>query len=344
MMSPCLRSSFCALFLAFSLFFAGCLGGVNSPEFDPNSDSDGDGLTDGYETEFGLNPNDSTDAPACQGLVEFCLRTYDNFTFAETHNSFATSEDGVLYLAANHDTGLTAQWNGGIRAYMLDTHHKSASQTNKEDVVFCHGDPDQSLHPCEYSEVDAFAWLSQLSSFMNESPNDIVSILLENYVPIDHLEHLFNQTGLLDRTWVHSPGEPWPTLGEMVLSNRTLVIFWDEGDDTQYPWLHHAWTHSWDTPCGEDEQEDMSCDVGRGDREQPVWHLNNWLSNPLGLADSQRAEQVNDKETLLARAIECWQEVGNRPTFIAVDWWEDGDVVGVTEELNLMQNWNSSVE
>jgi hypothetical protein len=331
-----------SLLLTCSLLLAGCLEAVEPPAADPNADSDGDGLSDGYESEFGLDPDDSTDAPTCQGRVEFCLKTYDNFTFAETHNSFATNADGVYYPANNHDTGLSTQWNGGVRAFMLDTHHKSATQTAKEDVVFCHGDPDQLIHPCGYSEVDAFAWLEQLRDFMDGSPTDVVTILLENYVPIDHLEYLFNETGLLNRTWVHTPGEGWPTLGEMVLSNRTLVVFWDEGDDPAYPWLHHAWSHSWDTPYGERNEDEFSCEVGRGDGELPVWHLNNWLSNAAGFSDPQRSEDVNDKETLLARALECWEEVGKRPTFIAVDWWDDGDVVGVTQELNLMESWNST--
>ena len=31
----------------------------------------------------------------------------------------------------------------------------------------------------------------------------------------------------------------------------------------------------------------------------------------------------------------------NRPTFIAVDWWEDGDVVAVAEQINLMESWSN---
>ena len=34
---------------------------------------------------------------ACNGQVELCLRSYDDVTFPETHNSFATHEDGILY-------------------------------------------------------------------------------------------------------------------------------------------------------------------------------------------------------------------------------------------------------
>jgi len=229
-----------------------------------------------------------------------------------------------------------------VRAFMLDTHHRSDTENDPEDVVFCHGDNDGIIHPCTYSEVDALAWLAQLRSLMDDNPTQIVTILLENYVPPSHLEILFNDTGLLEKAYVRQISEPWPTLGEMVLSNKTLVIFWDDGEELEYPWLHHAWTHSWDTPYGESNEDEMSCNVGRGDSNQPVWHLNNWLSNTLGLSDPQRSEEVNDYDKLLQRTIDCWQEVGNRPTFVAVDWWDDGDVVGVVEAINQMENWNST--
>ena len=52
----------------------------------------------------------------------------------------------------------------------------------------------------------------------------------------------------------------------------------------------------------------MSCNLGRGDSAQPVWHMNNWLST-FGLADANKAAQVNDYETLLNRALLCWEEV-----------------------------------
>lgn len=330
------------MILATTLLIPGCFGGDSSDSINPTQDSDGDGLYDSWERENGLDPLDASDAPACQGAVIFCMRTYDNFTFPETHNSFATTEDGVIYPASNHQTALAAQWAGGIRAYMIDTHHKSSDETEKEDVRFCHGDPDSFFHPCTYSEVDAFEWLDELRGLMDNSPNDVVTILIENYVPREHLSYLFNQSNLTSRTWIHPPGEEWPTLGEMVLSERNLVVFIDETDNASYPWLHHAWTHSWDTPYGQQDEEDMSCEVGRGDGEQPVWHLNNWLNNAAGAPDYFAAQEVNDHDKLLARALECWEEVGDRPTFIAVDWWDEGDVVGVVNDLNQMSHWTDS--
>jgi hypothetical protein len=87
----------------------------------------------------------------------------------------------------------------------------------------------------------------------------------------------------------------------------------------------------------------MKCDVYRGDGTQPVWHLNNWLTSAFGLPDPVRARDVNDYDALLERALGCWEEIGDRPTFIAVDYWEDGEVTNVTITLNMMPDWSGEV-
>ncbi len=337
-----MRQALFALLVASSLILSGCLSEPEKP-LDPEADEDQDGLPNGWEMERGLDPKNESDTLICQGQSRFCLRAYDNHTFAETHNSFSTVEDEV-WMAVNHYTALQSQWDGGIRAFMIDIHHLSKEDTAKEDVRFCHGDPDSTLfHPCIYSEVDAFAWLSQLGSLMNNSSGDVVTLLIENYVPGEHVEYLFNVSGMLERTWVHEVGEEWPALGDMVLAGKNLVVFWDYSDDERWPWLHHAWSHSWDTPYGEDDESEMSCTVGRGSGESEAWHLNNWLSSSFGFADPVRAESVNEYEKLLARAIECWEVFDDRPTFIAVDFWEDGEVVNVTRTLNEMDHWSDEV-
>ena len=120
-------------------------------------------------------------------------------------------------MAVNHYTALQAQWDAGIRSFMLDTHHLSKEETDPDDVRFCHGDPNSGLfYPCIYSEVDAFSWLSQLGSLMNNSSGDVVPLLLENYVPGEHIEYLFERTGMKERAIVRVPGAPWPSIGEML--------------------------------------------------------------------------------------------------------------------------------
>jgi len=284
---------------------------------------------------------DPADFMSCHGISVFCLRTYDDFTFAETHNAYSTVEDQIL-VGVNHYTGLQRQWNDGIRAFMVDSHHRNYENTSAEDVRFCHS-TGQFFHPCNYGEVDAFQWLNLLNSLMNNSSGDVVTLLIENYVPASHLQFLFNETGMADRIYTHILGEEWPSLGDMVLDGKDLVVFWEQSQNDDYPWLHDFGMFGWTTNYAEGSKEEMSCTVHRGDGSQPVWHLNNWLASIYGLPDPVLASEVNEYETLLNRFLECWEEMNNRPTFVAVDYWEEGEVTNVTITLNKMSHWSEEV-
>ena len=306
-----------------------------------DQDADGDGLPNDWEQSRGLDHLDRDDYISCHGKAEYCLRTYDDFTFAEAHNAYSTPEDGVL-AGINHLTGLQSQWEGGIRSFMLDPHHQMGSQNEKEDVVFCHNIGIFDMHPCQFGSVDAFSWLRTLNSLHNNSSGDVVSFLFENQIPGDHLEYLLNVTGILEKAYVHELGDPWPSIGDLSLSGKNMVVFIQYEYQENYTGLMSAWRHTWDTPYGEENAEDMSCSVGRGDSEQPVWHLNNWL-NTFGVSDATKAEEVNDYSTLLNRALLCWEQVGDRPTFIGVDYWEQGEVTNVTKTLNSMAHWSDDI-
>ena len=75
-----------------------------------------------------------TPTEACNGLLILCLRAYDEVTFPETHNAFSTHQDGIYYPASNHQTGLDAQWNAGMRAFMVDTHYETLGNEQIETV------------------------------------------------------------------------------------------------------------------------------------------------------------------------------------------------------------------
>ena len=84
-----------------------------------DSDMDGDGLPNDWEEERGFDPRDADSMMTCHGESVYCLRTYDDFTFPETHNAYSTVEDQFL-IGVNHYTGLQWQWDGGIRSFMVD--------------------------------------------------------------------------------------------------------------------------------------------------------------------------------------------------------------------------------
>ena len=61
---------------------------------------------------------------------------------------------------------------------------------------------------------------------MNNSSGDVVSLLIQNHrVPGEHLEYLFNETGMRDKTFIHELGTPWPSIGDMALAKIDVVIY-----------------------------------------------------------------------------------------------------------------------
>ena len=107
MLATYMRKGPAVVVVTFILIFSGCI----APTVDTLS------MNQSQEPELPSEP--------CNGLLILCLRTYDNVTFPETHNAFSTHQDGIYYPASNHQTGLDAQWNAGMRAFMIDTHYEN---------------------------------------------------------------------------------------------------------------------------------------------------------------------------------------------------------------------------
>ena len=321
MLAPYMRKGLSTVVVTFILIFSGCIA--------PTGDT----------LPMDQTPEPELPSEPCNGLLILCLRTYDNVTFPETHNAFSTHQDGIYYPASNHQTGFDAQWNAGMRAFMIDTHYESLGDERVETVRLCHGDDDRGFSPCTYGNVDSVNWLTNLRDKMEQNPRDVVTLLVENYVQVEHLKAVFELSQLYEKTFIHQANSPWPTLQELIEQNTTLVVFWEQGGDDSHPWIHDFLTHSWTTNYAEQNTEDMNCDVLRGDIEQEVYHMNNWLRGPAGLSDPSRGDEANDVDFLIERAKECWQQHGKRPTFIAVDWWEDGDVVAAAKAINELEDW-----
>ena len=273
----------------------------------------------------------------CNGMVILCHRAYDQVTFPETHNSFSTHEDNIFYPASNHRTGFQAQWNAGMRAFMLDTHYLNDVEQSASNVRFCHGDSSRGFTPCTYGNVDPRVWLGKLESEMQSEERDVVTLLIENHVEADHLKALLEDAGLIDMMYIHELNTEWPTLIELINMDKRLIVFWEQPGDASHPYFHDFLTFGWTTNYADDSTSSMDCNPLRGDDAQPVYHMNNWLKNQAGLSDPTRSAEANDVDFMVERAEECIEDHGKRPTFIAVDWWEDGDVVEAARLVNLIE-------
>ncbi len=261
----------------------------------------------------------STGAGVCNGSSTLCSRPYDQVVFPGTHNSVAATESGFGVFNANQTHPVLTQLEDGIRVLLLDVTYDG------DETVLCHG-------PCALGSRPHLEVLLELRGFMDANPQEVVTIIYQDSVAAADVEADFVEAELVDLTYVHEGGS-WPTLGEMVSRGSRLVVTAEVGGPPP-AWYHHVWDLAFDTPYTFMDLSEFSCDLNRGQSENPLFLMNHWLSTEANLPDASAAPQANAMDVLMQRVADCEQVAGRRPTFIAVDFYEQGDLFAVVDALN----------
>ena len=294
-----------------------------------SASSDGDGgSTGGSTSTSAVSSGEATDAASstgssgpstCNGSATLCDRPYDQVVFAGTHNSVAATESGFPPVNANQTRPVLAQLEDGIRVLLLDVAYDG------DDTALCHG-------PCVLASRPHVEVLVEIEGFMSANPREVLTIIYQDSVDPTDVEADFVEAGLVERTYVHGGG-PWPTLGEMVSSGRRLVVTAEVGRPPP-DWYHHVWDLAFDTPFSFSDASEFSCELNRGQASNSLFLLNHWLSTDAGLPDPSAAPTANAVDVLMQRVTDCEAAAGRRPNFIAVDFYEQGDVFAVVDALN----------
>ena len=258
-----------------------------------------------------------SDAGACNGAEALCDRRYNEVAYATTHNAFAV--DAENFGAPNQSRSMRQQLDDGVRGLMLDVY------TDQGRTYLCHGF-------CSLGRRLLSDGLCEVTKFLDEHRTEVVSIIFESYVSVDDVERSFVESGLIERVRPQTAGAPWPTLREMIASDQRVVVFTDREGGAR-PWYLNVWAHAWETPFSARTPSELdTCVMNRGDRANPLFIFNHFLTNPL--ASRELAQMVNPNPFLLSRAQRCQRETGALPNFITVDYYDIGDALSVTRTLN----------
>lgn len=289
----------------------------------PVTDSDASVTGDaGTTADPGTTGDASTtggDVLPCNGHVELCARPYDEVVFPMTHNSFAATEEGFGLFNANQIRPVAAQLADGVRGLMLDV------EMDGDSVILCHG-------PCLLGELVHLDVLADIADFLAANPREVITIIYQDSAPVDAIVADLAAVGLDQLAFTYAGG-PFPTLGEMIAADTRLVVTAESGGPPP-AWFHHVWDVAWDTPYSFNDPSEFSCELNRGDKSNPLFLLNHWVSTDLGLPSEGDAMDVNQFEVLHARAAQCMQEAGDVTNFVAVDFYEHGDLFEVVDALN----------
>jgi hypothetical protein len=192
-------------------------------------------------------------------------------------------------------------------------------------LFMCHGF-------CELGALPFDTALAQLKEFLVANPDEVVLIVLEDYVPAATIDSAFMQAGLLEFAYTGPTRGPYPTLRQAIGSNQRLFIL-GENDVGSFPWYHLAFAAMQETPYTFHKPEDFSCRPNRGAPDNPLFLMNHWIETTPAPRPSN-AEIANAESVLVARARECQRARGKLPNVIAVDFAATGDLVRATAILN----------
>ncbi len=312
----------------------------------------------------------------CNGGDELCDRPFDRVAFPSTHNSMsAASNPGWLF--AQQEKGFPDQLQDGIRGLLIDAHYGqptvsgevktdlsavdsteratyeaelgseafdaalrirdrivNSPPTGPRQVYLCHAF-------CELGAIPIDKAFGQFRDFLAAYPNEVLVIVIEDYVDPDEIAAAAERTGLIDAVYTGALGDPWPTLREMIESGGRVVML-AENDSGSVPWYHEAYDElTQETPYSFKKPAELidadrlpaSCEPNRGPADAPLFLINHWIDTSPAPKPSNAAK-VNAHDALLTRVRECERLRDLEANLIAVDFYLEGDLFGVVAALN----------
>jgi hypothetical protein len=303
---------------------------------------------------------------SCNGAAALCGRRLDEVVLPATHNSYAASAEPGWHFV-NQRYPIARQLDDGIRALLIDVHfgvpatdadlvrtdlRAEGSDRNKVAQVIpapalrladrlagrvgvgaLSGTPEPYLcHTlCELGAEPLEQELAVVKRFLESHPDQILMVIVEDYVPPAVIEQAFQRAGLTSLVATLDRRAPLPTLGTLIERHQRLVVFAEDHGGSP-AWLMPAFSFIQDTPLGARRPSRLSCARFRGEPDSPLLLLNHWLETfpPLPALNAPIG-----RATALRRRIEqCESERGVRGAIVAVDFYEQTDVVKVARQLN----------
>lgn len=243
----------------------------------------------------------------------------------------------------------TAQLDGGVRLLSAQIHNNNGLWH------VCHTS-------CALLDAGRVSdWLASIRLWLDNNPNEVVTILLVNSdnASARQIDAEFQAANLTSHAYIPPSRttalEKWPTLQDMISSSTRLVAFiapLDPALNAVAPYLLDEFTFIWENPYDVMSPVNFSCLPDR----PPAVHgnisaavtsgrltlMNHFLYTPgpfgIELPDTIHIANTNAPSGSLGnlgdRAANCTNAIGKAPTFILVDFFDQGPAIATVNKLN----------
>jgi hypothetical protein len=289
---------------------------------------------------------------ACNNSPDLCSRSYSNITQLGAHDSpflTTTSSQSIGFTnAGNQNVNSTAQLTAGVRLLTAQVHNENGS------LHLCHTS-------CSLLDAGTLsAWLSEIKTWMDANPYDVVTILLVNSdsASAADLNAEFEAANIT--SYAYTPPSTttalttWPTLQELISNSTRLVTFvasLNPASNTVAPYLLDEFTFVFENPYNVTNISNFSCVADRPPTVQgqtatatssgrlPL--VNHFLYKDVGFGinapDTGNITTTNGKTglgSLGQAASDCSAAYGKAPAFLLVGFFDEGSTIGIVNSLN----------
>lgn len=297
---------------------------------------------------------------ACNNSPDLCNKPYGSITHLGAHDSpFVRDSTTRFSTSGNQYYNSTVQLSAGVRLLSAQVHKSNGGWH------LCHS-------ACDLLDMGLLsAWLKEIKTWMDNNPNEVVTVLLVNSdkaTPTD-LHNEFVKSGI--NSYAYTPPSistapapsSWPTLQSLIAANTRLMVFVASVDLTKAtPEMYYLMTEFlfiFENPFENLKFADFSCDPNRpqqltvqsalGSNRMPL--MNHFLYASYGglLSDVQvpdvgNISTTNSPSTSLVGSLgaavdNCTSVYGGKPpTFILVDFFDEGPAIQTVDRLNGVTN------
>lgn len=298
----------------------------------------------------------NTTTMVCNGHKNLCDRGVNETIFATVHNAMSALVDGAILLK-NHIRPLESALQSGYRGINLD-------------IGICNGQVSVIHTTCTIASRSLKSVLQSIVSFLQKNPHEVILLPTQlstqllsakNNITLLAIDDVFQSVPeFYNMLYNHpSPNQLWPTLRELITSNRRILFFHYNGESCTkldattitntttttnisnpcpygfHPWFMYAAETEFDFLSVKDLQDiPRSCRITRGGRSgyNQFFGINIFIT-PARFIPTWK--QINQYSFIKSHIDECLSY--NQKTFvnvILVNYWGVGDVLDVVYDMN----------
>ncbi|KAH8653437.1 PLC-like phosphodiesterase [Xylariales sp. PMI_506] len=280
---------------------------------------------------------------ACNNSPDLCDRKYSNITHMGAHDSsFLRDSSTDNSVAGTQYYNATYALDAGIRLLQIQVHDLDGV------IEMCHT-------TCSLLDAGTLeSWLVEIKDWMDSNTNDVVTLLIVNSDNFNASDFgpVFESSGISDYGYTPS-GTEWPTLATMISAGTRLVTFIASiTADSTYSYLLDEWDYVFETPYDITSLSGFNCTLDRPSTYSTYTEaiaagmlplMNHFVYTSIissieipDVTDIATTNSPNTTETgmLGLHAETCDTTWDMKPTFVLVDFWNEGPAIDTADNMN----------